>query len=121
MSGSPVEPISRSVSSAQKVRQIDDSDDSQGSVGAKWKADGSSDWLVAGRKAHPSSRAFRELGEFSQVQKISFPGVFPSALTEDDATGLYTVREGLEGLIARLVAEGKGEEGLLRCTTSRTR
>jgi DNA-binding GntR family transcriptional regulator len=53
----------------------------------------------------PVREAFHELEQLGLVEKIPYRGVFVSALTRDDVRELYTIREPLEGLAARLLAE----------------
>jgi DNA-binding GntR family transcriptional regulator len=58
----------------------------------------------------PVREAFHELEQLGLVQKIPYRGVFVSGLTKDDVRELYTIREPLEGLAARLLAQGPGEQ-----------
>lgn len=55
----------------------------------------------------PVREALAELERMGLVDKIPYKGSFVSYLTEDDVRELYTVREHLEGLAARCIAERK--------------
>ena len=53
----------------------------------------------------PVREAFRRLEQMGLVEKIPYRGAFVSALTQQDVEELHNVREPLEGLAARLLAE----------------
>lgn len=53
----------------------------------------------------PVREAFRRLEQMGLVEKIPYRGAFVSALTRQDVEELHNVREPLEGLAARLLAE----------------
>ena len=57
----------------------------------------------------PVREALAQLERMGLVEKFPYKGSFVSHLTEDDIRELYTVRTRLEGLAARRIAEGAGE------------
>lgn len=58
----------------------------------------------------PVREAIRRLEQMGVVEKIPYRGAFVNVLTSHDVEELHDLREPLEGLAARLVAEKKGAE-----------
>jgi len=57
----------------------------------------------------PIREAIRRLEQMGLVEKIPYRGAFVSQLTDYDIEELYSVRESLEGLAARLLAQRQDE------------
>jgi DNA-binding GntR family transcriptional regulator len=105
MSEHSLEPIERSVSAAQKVsRQITQAI-VRGELEPGQRLVEAAIGEQLGVSRSPVREAFHELEQLGLVEKIPYRGVFVSALTRDDVRELYTIREPLEGLAARLLAE----------------
>jgi DNA-binding GntR family transcriptional regulator len=105
MSENTLEPIERSLSAAQKVtEQI-----TQAIVTGEFEPGQRLVEAAIGERLgvsrSPVREAFHQLEQVGLVEKLPYRGVFVSALTRDDVRELYTVREPLEGLAARLLAE----------------
>src|SRR5262245_15003560 len=62
----------------------------------------------------PLREAFQRLEQIGLVEKIPNRGTFVSTLTERDVKELHNVRELLEGLAARLLAERRDSHGIGR-------
>lgn len=62
----------------------------------------------------PVREAFRRLEQMGLVEKIPYRGAFVSALTDLDIEELHSVREPLEGLAARLIAQEHNAETLAK-------
>jgi len=62
----------------------------------------------------PVREALRRLEEIGLVEKFPYRGAFVSALTRQDVEELHNVREPLEGLGARLLAEQQDAEAIAR-------
>src|SRR5258706_5751870 len=60
----------------------------------------------------PLREAFQRLEQIGLVEKIPNRGTFVSTLTERDIKELHNVRELLEGLAARLVAERRDPQAV---------
>jgi DNA-binding GntR family transcriptional regulator len=103
-------PIERSVSAAQKVSEQITQAIVTGELKPGQRLVEAAVGEQLGVSRSPVREAFHELEQLGLVQKIPYRGVFVSTLTLDDVRELYTVREPLEGLAARLLAEGDREE-----------
>jgi DNA-binding GntR family transcriptional regulator len=62
----------------------------------------------------PVREAFRRLEQMGLVEKIPYRGAFVSALTQQDAEELHNVREPLEGLATRLLAERRDPHAIAK-------
>jgi DNA-binding GntR family transcriptional regulator len=62
----------------------------------------------------PVREAFRRLEQMGLVEKIPYRGTFVSTLTDHDINELHSVREPLEGLAARLLAEQQDPRALAK-------
>lgn len=62
----------------------------------------------------PVREAFRRLEQIGLVEKIPNRGAFVSTLTERDIEELYSVRELIEGLAARLLATRRDPQAIAR-------
>jgi len=60
----------------------------------------------------PVREAIRRLEQLGLVEKIPYRGAFVASLTVDDVRELHDLREPLEGLAARLVAERRDPEAV---------
>lgn len=110
MSEHSLEPIERSVSAAQKVsRQITQAI-VRGELEPGQRLVEATIGEQLGVSRSPVREAFHELEQLGLVEKIPYRGVFVSTLTRDDVRELYTIREPLEGLAARLLAARNDED-----------
>ena len=62
----------------------------------------------------PVREAFRRLEQMGLVEKIPYRGTFVSTLTDHDIEELHSVREPLEGLAARLIAQQHNPQTIVR-------
>lgn len=62
----------------------------------------------------PVREAFRRLEQMGLVDKIPYRGAFVSTLTQRDIDELHSLRGPLEGMAARLLAEGRDPQALAR-------
>jgi GntR family transcriptional regulator of gluconate operon len=62
----------------------------------------------------PVREAFRRLEQIGLVEKIPHHGTFVSTLTQRDVEELYSVRESIEGLAARLLATRRDPQAIAR-------
>jgi DNA-binding GntR family transcriptional regulator len=60
----------------------------------------------------PVREAFRRLEQMGMVEKIPYRGTFVSTLTDRDIKELHSIREPIEGLAARLLAQQQEPEAI---------
>jgi DNA-binding GntR family transcriptional regulator len=110
MSEHMLEPIERSVSASQKVSRQITRAIVRGELEPGQRLVEATIGEQLGVSRSPVREAFRELEQLGLVEKIPYRGAFVSMLTRDDVRELYTIREPLEGLAARLLAERNDED-----------
>jgi len=104
-----LEPIERSLSAAQKVAEQITQAIVTGELEPGQRLVETAIGERLGVSRSPVREAFHQLEQIGLVEKIPYRGVFVSTLSREDVRELYTVREPLEGLAARLLAEGDNE------------
>ncbi|MGD2103910.1 MAG: GntR family transcriptional regulator [Anaerolineae bacterium] len=104
-----LEPIERPLSAAQRVSEQITQAIVRGELEPGQRLVETTIAEQLGVSRSPIREAFHQLEQLGLVEKIPYRGVFVSELTEHDVRELYTVREPLEGLAARLLAKGDNE------------
>jgi DNA-binding GntR family transcriptional regulator len=110
MSENSLEPIKRSLSTAQRVAEQVTQAIVRGELEPGQRLVEATIGKQMGVSRSPVREAFHQLEQVGLVEKVPYRGVFVSALTRDDVRELYTVREPLEGLAARMLAKHNNEQ-----------